>query len=78
MTKILTEEDVVELLRHQVNKTGDQNDWAKTTGVHRNTINKALQRRITPTQSIIDALNLKIVYRLKKKASTKRPAAKSS
>jgi DNA-binding phage protein len=72
MPKILTDEDVLRLLQHEVDKAGSQSDWANKTGVHRTLVNKALRERLTPSKSIIDALNLENVYRFKKKTPTKK------
>jgi len=68
MQKILTEKDVVQLLRQEVAKAGRQVDWSRKAGLSRTTVNKVLQTRKRPTKSIIKALNLEIVYRLKEKA----------
>jgi DNA-binding phage protein len=68
MQKILTEKDVVQLLRREVAKAGRQVDWSRKAGLSRTTVNKVLQTRKRPTKSIIKALNLEIVYRLKEKA----------
>jgi hypothetical protein len=72
MTRILTEKDVVQLLQKEVNKAGRQNDWANRTGIHRTTVNNVLLRRRAPTKSIIDALDLEVVYRLRRKTRSKR------
>jgi hypothetical protein len=72
MPKILTDEEVVQLLRHEVDKAGSQFDWANKTGVHRTLVNKTLRGQMAPPKSIIDALNLESVHRFKKKAQTKK------
>jgi len=68
MRRILTEKDVIQLLRQEVAKAGRQVDWSRKAGLSRTTVNKVLQTRKRPTKSIIKALNLEIVYRLKEKA----------
>jgi len=68
MRRILTEKDVIQLLRQEVAKAGRQVDWSRKAGLSRTTVNKVLQTRKRPTKSIIKSLNLEIVYRLKEKA----------
>jgi DNA-binding phage protein len=72
MTKILTEDDVIELLRRKVAKAGGQSEWAEETGINRIVINKALRKQRPPSKGLIKALNLEIVYRLKNKAPARR------
>jgi DNA-binding phage protein len=65
--EILTQKDVVQLLRREVAKAGGQTGWSKKTGVHRSLINKILQGREPLTKSILKALGLEIVYGHKQK-----------
>jgi DNA-binding phage protein len=76
MQKILTEKDIVQLLREEVAKVGGQTGWHRKTGISRVTINRVLRNRTQPTKKIIKALNLETIYRLKKKTSTRSRAKK--
>jgi len=76
MQKILTEKDVVQLLREEVTKVGGQTGWHRKTGISRITINKVLRTRTLPTKKIIKALSLETIYRLRKKAPTRSRAKK--
>jgi DNA-binding phage protein len=78
MPKILDEKDVVQLLTQEVAKAGGQSSWHRKTGVSRITINKVLRTQRGPTQAIINALDLEIVYRRKKKSPDARPRLKFS
>jgi hypothetical protein len=64
MSKLLTEKGVVQLLRQEVAKAGGQAGWSRKTGIDRPLINKVLRGR-RPTQAMIKALQLEIVYRRK-------------
>jgi transcriptional regulator GlxA family with amidase domain len=55
-------EDVIELLRSEVERAGSQSAFAKKAGVDRATVNRVLRGRLAPTQKLIDGLNLRIVY----------------
>jgi DNA-binding phage protein len=66
MQRFLTAKDVVQLLRQEVAEIGGQSAWARKTGIHRSLINRVLQGKEAPTKTIIDALQLKVVYLPKK------------
>ena len=68
---ILTAKDVVRLLRQRVAKAGGQSAWAKKTGVHRTLINRVLREQQAPTKSIVNALQLDVVYLPKKRRRTR-------
>jgi DNA-binding phage protein len=55
-------EDVILLLRSEVERAGGQTAWAKKTGVDRVTINRALNDKQPPTKKIIRALKLRMVF----------------
>jgi DNA-binding phage protein len=76
MQKILTEKNVVQLLREEVAKVGGQTGWHRKTAISRVTINSVLRNRTQPTKKIIKALNLETIYRLKKKAPTRSQGKK--
>jgi DNA-binding phage protein len=60
--KILESEDVVILLRSEVDGAGGQVAWAKAAGVSRPVLNRVLNGRGSPTKKIINALGLRVVY----------------
>ena len=62
MPQILEVRDVKKLLKKAVSAAGGQSAWAREVGIPRSVINLVLQGRRKPTQSIITALGLKIVY----------------
>jgi lambda repressor-like predicted transcriptional regulator len=53
---------VLDLLREEVSKAGGQVAWSKKTGVNRSHLNLTLNRRRPLTESIIAALQLRVVY----------------
>jgi DNA-binding phage protein len=59
---ILDSEDVVRLLRLEVERVGGQAAWASKVGLNRIIVNKVLNRKTSPTKKIIKALKLRIVY----------------
>ena len=59
--RILERKDILELLQSEVEKAGGQSAWAKRHRVERTNLNKALRGVISPPESIIRALGLRIV-----------------
>jgi transcriptional regulator with XRE-family HTH domain len=59
--KILTIEDVLELLRLDIDLVGGQSEWARQTGVSRGQINRALKGRRMPSSQLCHALGLEWV-----------------
>ena len=59
---VLDDDDVLKLLHARVKSAGGQIAFSKQTGVERSHLNMVLngKRRLSP--SIIDALNLRVVY----------------
>jgi DNA-binding phage protein len=55
-------EDVILLLRSEVEQAGNQRAWSKKTGVNRATLNKVLNGHQPLTKSIIRALKLRVVF----------------
>jgi DNA-binding phage protein len=55
-------ENVILLLRSEVEQAGNQGAWSKKTGVNRATLNKVLNGHQPPTKSIIRALKLRVVF----------------
>jgi DNA-binding phage protein len=60
--QILELDDVVALLRREVEKAGGQAAWAKSTGTDRSLLNKVLKGHRPPTAKMIAALNLRVVF----------------
>ena len=60
--RVLDDDDVLKLLHARVKSAGGQIAFSKLTGVERSHLNMVLngKRRLSP--SIIDALNLRVVY----------------
>jgi DNA-binding phage protein len=58
----LEQEDVVALLREEVDKAGGQVAWSKKTGVDRTNLNRILNGHIPPTKAVMVALKLRLVY----------------
>jgi DNA-binding phage protein len=60
--RILDVDDVIRLLRSEVNRAGGQAAWAKETGVDRVIVNRILNGQRLPTKKIISALKLRMVF----------------
>ena len=61
-------EDVVRLLRDEVERAGSQAEWARRTGVDRTSLNGALSGRKRPTKDILKTLKLEKVVAYKQGA----------
>jgi DNA-binding transcriptional regulator YdaS (Cro superfamily) len=61
--RVLDDDDLVELLRSRVKSAGGQSGFARQHGLQRTYLNHVLNGRKPPGgPSILDALNLRIVY----------------
>jgi lambda repressor-like predicted transcriptional regulator len=60
--QIFRDDGVLDLLRGEVTKAGGQVAWSKKTGVNRSHLNLTLNRHRPLTESIIAALQLRVVY----------------
>jgi DNA-binding phage protein len=60
--RILEREDVVQLLRIEVEKAGGQTAWAKKHKIDRTVISRILNGARGPTKKIIRTLGLRIVF----------------
>jgi hypothetical protein len=58
----LEREDVVAVLREEVDKAGGQVAWSKKTGVNRSNLNRVLKGHRPLPQTILVALKLRAVY----------------
>jgi DNA-binding phage protein len=62
--RVLDDDDVLKLLRSRVKSAGGQSAFERETGVARTYLNRVLKGKKPPSApSILDALNLRIVYR---------------
>jgi hypothetical protein len=55
-------DEVIDLLREEINNAGGQVAWAKKNGFNRSHLNLMLNRRRPLTDSILPALRLRVVY----------------
>jgi DNA-binding phage protein len=55
-------EDVMDLLRFEIEQAGGQSAWARRTDINRSTINKILNGQKPLTKTIVKALNLRMVF----------------
>ena len=62
LVRVLDDNDVVERLRLSVKRAGGQSAFARQTGVSRAHLNRVLSGKRLPSRSIINALNLGVVY----------------
>jgi hypothetical protein len=76
MPKILRTRDVIQLLHLEVAAAGGQSGWARKTGIHRSLINKVLGGQKPSTKSIINALQLEVVYLPKRREPPSSQAGK--
>jgi DNA-binding phage protein len=67
--RILELDDVISLLRSEVERAGNQEAWAQKAGVHRVYVNKVLNGHRPPNQAIINALSLRMVFVPKSKST---------
>jgi len=73
VTDFLEQEDVVALLREEVDKAGSQSAWSKKTGVDRTNLNRILNGHIPPTKAVAAALKLRLIYVQSGELSTAPP-----
>jgi DNA-binding phage protein len=62
LARVLDDKDMVDLLHSSVKKAGGQVAFAHQIGVDRTHLNRVLTGKRLPSWSIIDALNLGVVY----------------
>jgi DNA-binding phage protein len=60
--RILNLEDVMQLLRSEVKRAGSQRSFARKAGVNISVVSKTLRRQVLPSENILRALNLCVVY----------------
>jgi hypothetical protein len=59
--QLLSYEEVVELLRAEIDRAGTESEWARRTGANRTSLNLALKGRVGLQKNLLDALGLKKV-----------------
>ena len=74
--RIFEPEDVMSLLRADIERVGDQSAWARKAGIERTIVNQILNGHKPPTISIIEALGLRVAIvsgnRQQKKPGSRR------
>jgi hypothetical protein len=68
---IFDEEDVIRLLRVEIDKEGSQSAWARRHRIERPSVNAMLSGRIPVSKTVADALGLRRTYTLKGTPSSK-------
>jgi DNA-binding phage protein len=58
--QILEHEDVMRLLRSEIERAGGQTAWAKLVGVNRTNLNKPLNGKYPLNRKIVNALGLRV------------------
>ena len=58
---LLSSDDVIELLRAEVEKAGTESAWARRTGANRSSLNLVLKGRVGLQKNLLDALGLDVV-----------------
>ena len=61
-SRLLEARDIRRLLRTEVAEAGGQSAWARKKGIQRSILNKVMQGKRPPTQKMIDALGLRVVF----------------
>ena len=59
---VLDEEDVIRLLRVEIEKDGSQSAWARRRSIERPSVNAMLSGRIPVSRSVAEALGLRRTY----------------
>lgn len=60
--KILDLEEVIGLLRSEIERAGSQRMFAKKAGVNVSVVSRTLRGQVLPSQNILRALKLRTVY----------------
>ena len=60
--RLLNLQDVIRLLRSEVERAGSQRAFARKAGVNVSVVSKTLRGMILPSEKILRALRLRIVY----------------
>ena len=60
--RLLNLNDVIRLLRSEVKRAGSQRAFAKKAGVNVSVVSKTLRGMVLPSEKILSALDLRVVY----------------
>jgi uncharacterized small protein (DUF1192 family) len=60
--QILDLEEVIRLLRSEIERAGSQRAFARTAGVNISVVSRTLTGQVLPSQKILRALKLRVVY----------------
>ena len=60
--RLLNLQDVLRLLRSEVERAGSQRAFARKAGVNVSVVSKTLRGMVLPSEKILRALRLRIVY----------------
>ena len=60
--RLLNLNDVIRLLRSEVKRAGSQRAFARKAGVNVSVVSKTLGGIVLPSEKILSALNLRVVY----------------
>jgi hypothetical protein len=60
--RLLNVNDVIRLLRSEIKRAGSQRAFARKAGVNVSVVSKTLRGMVLPSEKIINALKLRVVY----------------
>ena len=60
--RILDLDDVMRLLRSEIERAGSQRAFARKAGVNQGVVSRTLSDRLLPSEKILRALKLRVVY----------------
>jgi len=60
--RLLNLNDVIRLLRSEIDRAGSQRAFARRAGVNVSVVSKTLRGLVLPSEKILSALKLRIVY----------------
>lgn len=60
--RLLSVNDVIRLLRSEVKRAGSQRAFARKAGVNVSVVSKTLRGIVPPSEKILNALKLRVVY----------------
>ena len=60
--RLLNHNDVIRLLRSEVKRAGSQRAFARKAGVNVSVVSKTLRGMVLPSEKILSALDLRVVY----------------
>ena len=60
--RLLSLQDAIQLLRSEVNRVGSQRAFARKAGVNVSVVSKTLRGMVLPSEKILRALKLQVVY----------------